>query len=1079
VRKGLSAILDDRAQMHPDRLMYAFYAGSGDLRETYTYAAFQRRSTFVAQQLKDAGLKRGEVALLVYPPGIEMALAFFACARIGAIPAPAPPPVQSRRHPSWSRLTHIAEQAGATHILTVSDLTQRLGGEHAPSQPAQRFEIGRDLRWVTTDGFIGELDGLEETASDILFLQYTSGSTSLPRGVAVTHDNLLHNASLTADHEAPVYVSWLPHFHDLALVGCLLTSPVRGGSAHCFSPLDFMRRPVLWLDLISKNRATITAAPNTAYEYCLREDRISDHQLRGIDLGSLRTAVNCAEPIRPETFERFAERFARYGLRKSAYVGGYGLAEHTLCVSTGGLRRHSPAQVGDLERRQPSLVACGRPAPDVTVRIVDPATFRPVADGTIGEIWVDSASKAAGYWRLPEISQERFQAKTAGDSDERRYLRTGDLGFLDDGELFVCGRLTDMVIVSGRNIFPNDIEALLEGAVPSTLTGHVVAFGARQDDASTERLVVLVEAPERAIDLKHLSHLIRDGCDVTAGIVARVPRGTIVRTSSGKVARQHCRDSWQRGLVRQLEVLDFEEEEFKTASIESLIRELEARANAIGRPDAPLEQLGLDSIALVNLSLQLEEILEQAGLASPDMIEQVADLSLLQALRVSDLRDGVSLLRQDSAETGAIPKLLHNAAAVVRRREEGQMLADAALPLPAPNVEVAPDRDVLITGATGFLGAFITRTLIELSDALIWVLVRSDGPARGLARIRHALLGTDMPPDAVSAAIASRIKVVSGDLSLRNFGLSDDAWDALAGSVGRIYHCAAEIDYVKSYGLLRGANVLGTLEVIRLASERRRKSLHYASTTFVHGWSTKPVVYEHDVDQPIEELSFGYAQSKWVAEQLVLRALRSGFDATIYRPSLVTASASGRFVDHDIAARVVGYMIRHGLTVDARNQVSFLPVDICARNIVAISQVQHKSAPILHMTADEYYCMADVCAAISDLYGYRFASVSLEAFVAHAHAHCTRSDPLYPLLSFLDRNTSRILRMEHKRYDSHDYRRVRADAALAVPHPDLHATVRPIVRYLIEEGLVPAASPSGRQDRSSRPPLADNTTASL
>jgi thioester reductase-like protein len=460
------------------------------------------------------------------------------------------------------------------------------------------------------------------------------------------------------------------------------------------------------------------------------------------------------------------------------------------------------------------------------------------------------------------------------------------------------------------------------------------------------------------------------------------------------------------------------------------------------------------------------------------MIERVADLSLLQALRVSDLRDGFSLLGQDSLEAGTIPKLLHGAAASVRRQEEAQMLADAALPLPAPNVALAQYEGVLITGATGFLGAFIARSLIELSEAPIWVLVRSDNPAHGLARMRHALLRTDMAPDAVSTAIASRIRIVSGDVSLRNFGLPDSAWDVLAGSVARIYHCAAEIDYVKSYGLLRDANVLGTLEVIRLASERRQKSLHYASTTFVHGWSTRPVVYEGDVDQPIEELDFGYAQSKWVAEQLVLRAHRSGFPATIYRPSLVTASASGRFVDHDIAARVIGYMIRHGLTVDARNQVSFLPVDICARNIVAISQIQDKSAPILHMTADGYYSMANVCAAISDLYGYRFASVSLEAFVAHAHVHCTESDPLYPLLSFLDRNMSRILRMEDKRYDSRDYRRARADAPLAAPHADLHATVRPIVRYLIDEGLVPAASPGDRQDRS-RPPFVDTTAASL
>lgn len=1059
MRTTLTTILDDHARGHPDRLLYAFYGGDGALRESYTYAAFVRRADFIAERLRDTGLSRGDVALLVYPPGLDVTLAFFACARIGVIPAPAPMPAQSRRHPGWKRLAHIAEQAGAGFVLTTTAMVERLRADQG--SPRDVFAGAPDLRWIATEIFDGESDGIDETASQTLFLQYTSGSTSLPRGVAVTHENVIHNADLAVDHSEPVYVSWLPHFHDLGLIGVLLSCAANGGTAHCFSPLDFMRRPALWFRLISEQRATMTAAPNAAYAYCLRADKIGDAELNGVDLRSLRLMVNCAEPVMPDTFDRFAQRFAAYGLRPSAYVAGYGLAEHTLCVTTGGQRQFrlapgDPATDIDTSKRAP-LVSCGRPPGGINIRIVDPRTRRPMTDREVGEIWVDSPSKAAGYWRLPKATVQRFEARLTGDADSRRFLRTGDLGFLDEGELFVCGRLSDMMIVNGRNIFPNDIEALIARAVPATLAGHIVAFGAHDGASAPERLVVLVEAAEDAVDLKHLCHIVQDGFELSDGTVVRVPRGTIVRTSSGKLARQHCRDNWESGAIEELERADFDERDFNTDGIDGLLDALAARARTLGEPDASLDQLGLDSITLVDLSLQLEKLLESHGLASPEMKERVADLSLLQALRVSDLRSGFSLLATASPDSAAIPQFLTDAATAVRRQEEVQMLSDAALPLPDPCPEVGKRGSILITGATGFLGSFLTRSLIEITESPIIALVRCDDRAHGTDRMRRALLDTDMAPEAVATAIATRLELVPGDVSQSRFALSDASWQALTANVEAIYHCAADVDYVKSYGLLRAANVLGTREVIRFASERRRKSLHHISTTFVHGWSTKRIVYEGDVDQPIEDLDFGYAQSKWVAEQLVVRARHRGLPATIYRPSLVTASDTARFVEHDIVARLVGYMIRHGLTVDAANQVSFLPVDVCARNIAAISQAPSAPPPILHMTVDDYYRIADVCSAISDIFGYRFDCVSLESFVEHTHAHCQESDPFFPLLSFLSRNTGRIRRMGDKRYDSRDYRRARRAAPLAVAHADLHATVDPIVRYLNDEGLIQPA----------------------
>ena len=914
------------------------------------------------------------------------------------------------------------------------------------------------LQWTATDGMIGRSDLVAPRPAEILFVQYTSGSTSSPRGVAVTHANAIHNAGLCVNHDRPIGVSWLPHFHDMGLLGYFLFSVIKGGEAHCFSPLDFLRKPTLWLELISRTRATITTAPNAAFEYCLRDDKIADEQLEGIDLGSLREMVNAAEPVRAETFERFYKRFSRCGLKASAYVAGYGLAEHTLCVTTGGQEVIASIDNEPKVSSGPSrLVSCGRPAPDVDLRIIDPQTRTPVAVGAVGEIWVDSPSKAAGYWRQPALSRQHFGAQVAGDLSGRVYLRTGDLGLLRGGELYVCGRLRDMVVLNGKNVFPADIEALLEGRFPKVLAGRVVAFGTQSAEAGTEHLVVMVEAGTGVVDLDGLSSIVLDGSGVMIQTIARVARGTILRTSSGKIARQLCREAWETRAVRPLEVASAP----LNASGESLgaqIQGLLAHAETLGIADATLDQLGLDSVAFVNLSLAIEEALEAAGLATPLIAEQAADLSLLQALRVEDLRAAFAAIKADAAGANAVFQLLNIAADKVRGDEQARMRADAEQPHQLPPMNSGASgtgNTALLTGATGFLGGFLLRSLIELTDDPIAVLVRCDNPAHGVARIRRALLDADMAETAVGAALMSRVGVVQGDLGQPRLGLADRDWEALSRTARRIYHSGAEVDYVRSYNLLRPANVTATREIIALAALGLPKELHHISTTFIYGWTTRSPLHENDQNAGMEHLDFGYAQSKWVAEQLVHRARDGGLAATIYRPALITASAGARFVKRDVTARVLGYMIRQGVTVDAGNQVSFLPVDVCARNIVSLSLRRAEIAPVLNMTCDEHHSIAEICTVIGERFGYRFSEMSLESFVAHAHAHCTPEDELYPLLSFLDRNTPRLLRMGTKRYDSSSYQSARDSTPLAVRHPSLAETLEPIVVYLQREGLVP------------------------
>ena len=1032
-------------------------------RNSYTYGSFADRVNCVAHRLVELGLEPGTVVLLAYPPGIEIAVALFACARAGLIAVPVPAPSGSGRNASWNRLAHIATHSGATHILTTSAFAR-----FSSRSPGDPDETAGRLPRIATDELLGRSATFAARPSDVLFLQYTSGSTRAPRGVVVSHANVIHNADLSVDHQHPVGVSWLPHFHDMGLLGYFIFSLVKGGEAHFFAPGDFLRRPAFWLQLISRTRATMTSAPNLAFDYCLRDGKVTDEDLAGVDLSSLRSLMNASEPVRASTFERFWHRFGPYGLRRSAHVAAYGLAEHTLCVTTGGRRlttRGVEPGVATPSERRHTFVSCGRPGADVDIRIVDPNSCLPVTDEAVGEIWVDSPSRAAGYWRLPDQSKQVFQAHISGESAERTYLRTGDLGFLCDGELYVCGRLRDMLILGGRNVFPNDIEASVEESFTGSLAGRVVAFGCAADSAA-EELVILVEAGAECPELSRIRSAVQAACSIAAGTIARVPRGSIVRTSSGKVARELCRQKWERA--------EFDPQEISRSSqvpggtLDELIESLAALAAERGGMTATLEQVGLDSIALVGLSLGLEEALERRGLAAPEIVEHVSNLSLLQALSVADLKAGLELLRAGAADAGPLPSFLDGVAQRVAESEQAMMAADARVELPRAR-KFDGDRShqnlAFLTGATGFLGAYILKSLLELTDDTVAALVRCDGPQHGMARVRRALADTGMTPASIDQALRGRIQILAGDLSLPQLGLAPADWAALARGTTRIYHCGAAVDYVKSYGLLRPANVDSTREIIRLATIGPDKWLHYISTTFIFGWSVKAFLLESDDNPAMANLDFGYAQSKWVAEQLVLDAQRQQVPARIYRPSLVTASARGHFVRRDITARVLGYMIRHGLAVDLPNQISFLPVDICAQNIVVLSRDGDLTAPVLHMTVDDYYTMRDVCGTVTEGFGYRFREVGLKKFVSYACANCGPDDDLYPLLTFLDRNSDRIVRMGAKRYDNSGFRRARQSSARTAAIPNLAETINPIVVFLRREGLIPPA-PRPANDRS-------------
>lgn len=519
----------------------------------------------------------GDRVLLLFHPGLDLVGALYGCFLAGRIAVPCYPPRPKRK--VLVDLRAIAEDCGATLALSHGMLAAQL-----PVWLREQLEWS-GLRVVTTDELAcsaASTSGLPGvTAGDVAFLQYTSGSTGAPKGVVVTHGNVIANLEMIRDMfaqgERSSGVIWLPPYHDMGLIGGILQPVFLGRPVTLMPPTAFIQKPVRWLRAISETRATTSGGPNFAYDLCV--DRIDDEELAGLDLSSWQVAFNGAEPVRLSTLRRFAERFARCGFRREAFLPCYGMAETTLLVSglaveqapyeaplpgedaTGGSEARGPG--GERAAPARTAVSCGRPAPRTEVRAVDPESRRPLGDDAVGELWIASPSVARGYWGNPERTTEVFGATLATGSDpvpdpDRRYLRTGDLGFLRGGDVFVTGRIKDLLIIRGKNFYPQDVEATAAAAHPALVPGHTAAFSIERDGQEHVALVQEVDRSHlRGLDAAAAAAVIaairREVAELLAlqlDTVALVKPATIAKTSSGKVRRFRCKQELLEGSLQ-------------------------------------------------------------------------------------------------------------------------------------------------------------------------------------------------------------------------------------------------------------------------------------------------------------------------------------------------------------------------------------------------------------------------------------------------------------------------------------------------------------------------------------------------
>ncbi len=652
----LVSLLARRVAEAPDRTAYR-YLGRTEGSVELTRAGLRDAAYAVAARLADEGAQ-GERVLLLFPPGLEFVGAFFGCMSAGAIPVPAPPPNPLKPQRSLQRLASIVKSAEPTFALTLSNTLSALRPALAE---ASTFDA---VRWLCTDELPqapADFTPHRPDRGDVALIQFTSGSTSEPKGAALTHENVMTNASYFDegwDHGPDsVLINWLPAFHDLGLVYGILT-PLWGGFPGIqMSPIDVIQRPSSWLEAISTHRATHTGGPNFIYELCVR--KVRPEVQATLDLSSWRMALDAAEPVRAETLQRFAERFAPQGFRASAFSPGYGMSEATCKVSAvaaadpptvlalepGELERHVVEQASSGQTAR-AVVGCGRPGRDVRVEIVDPESCVPVDAGHVGEIWVSGVGVAHSYWGQPSETERQLRARLQG-SDGPPFLRTGDLGFLHEGELFVTGRCKDMIIVRGENHYPQDIEYTVQDAHPGIRAGCSAAFAVEED--GEERLAIVAEverqdgaAPFRPEEVTTaITRAVAEEHGLRAHRVVLIRTGTIPKTTSGKIQRRACR---QMLLAGRLAVLSDGNTSIAPPRETTRREDLRARIAAIVsdaaeiplerlRPDESFYDLGIDSLTGVNISYEIGILVGREVppelVSERDTIDKLVDYALV------------------------------------------------------------------------------------------------------------------------------------------------------------------------------------------------------------------------------------------------------------------------------------------------------------------------------------------------------------------------------------------------------------------------------------------------------------------
>lgn len=566
INTSIAEVLLNQVSLVKDKI-YARYLKDGeDDQELISFAELFHRSSALTVKLQKS-IPQGSRIILVFNSGLEFIIAFWACVLGGFVAVPVNPP---RDGTSTLRLMALAKDADAYCLLTTQHYADKINAVDLQDQgfdPKQIFIFDDKLIDVKNHEFIIP----RINPDDPVFLQYTSGSTGLPKGVVINHKNVIQNIKMLEhafnmngklDLKQEHLIGWLPHYHDMGLIGCIIFPALSAFTVTMMSPLMFLQRPIRWLKAISKYRGTISYSPNFGYNLCVQ--KIKENDIKELDLSHWEIAVNGAEPVKAETLEKFYQKFSVAGFRREAFFPAYGMAEATLMltgvdrlsvpntikVDKDQLLHKGEVRISESETAQ-TFVSCGKPGVDLDISILNPLTLEELSNNKVGEICVSGENITQGYWQHEELNNEIYV-----NIRDKRYLKTGDLGFIYNEELYVTGRLKDVIILRGRNIYPHDLEKSTEESHELIKERSVVAFSI--DDIETEQIVVMIEAPSNLdakvkVDIKRaISAKLMQDHDVEV-CIALVKKGSILKTSSGKLQRSACKNLYLNNQVSLIE----------------------------------------------------------------------------------------------------------------------------------------------------------------------------------------------------------------------------------------------------------------------------------------------------------------------------------------------------------------------------------------------------------------------------------------------------------------------------------------------------------------------------------------------
>ncbi|MBR8830036.1 MAG: fatty acyl-AMP ligase [Chlorogloea purpurea SAG 13.99] len=566
----LVELLRYRASHQPDSHAYTFLVDGRKPTPPLSYAQLDRQARAIGALLQKYAA-RGERALLLYPQGLEVIAAFCGCLYAGVIAIPVPPPESGRLKRTLPRLRAIVKDANATFALVGESILSLIEGMK------EEFPEFNQMQWITSESIdLSLADRWEDPRVDkdvLAYLQYTSGSTNTPKGVMLSHFNLMHHAGYlqkACGYEPDsVTITWMPYFHDYGLVEGMIVPLYNGTPCYLMSPFSFIKRPLQWLKNIGHYKVTHTQAPNFAYDLCARRAKPGD--ISELDLSSWQAAGNAAEPINPKVMEKFVETFAPCGFRWETFAPAYGLAEYTLLVSTkpkgtipvitsldaGAFEKDKIVEVLPGEKSGVKYIpGCGRRVCETLIAIVHPDTLTRCAPDEVGEIWVSDPSVAQGYWRREEATKETFAAYIE-DTGEGPFLRTGDLGFLLHGELYITGRIKDLIIVRGANHYPQDLEWSVQHLSEVFRPDYGAAFSI--EDGGEEKLVIVQELERRSGDIDtagliaDIRQEIAEQHEIMTYAIVLAKPGTVLKTASGKIQRRAIRQNFLNGAINIIE----------------------------------------------------------------------------------------------------------------------------------------------------------------------------------------------------------------------------------------------------------------------------------------------------------------------------------------------------------------------------------------------------------------------------------------------------------------------------------------------------------------------------------------------